>query len=183
MINIQVASPWSRKRHFQISIKSFITTHLSYNYFFPLWYLLQPLFVYVSKLSRNFGLWTHKYLIFFCTNWVEGSCIYVRSHHQLINSTSEKCYFLFAIGWLSFCNFDWKGEDPFALGVRTLNMATKGSSSSAAASASGDAKIKRVLTHGGKYAQYNVYGNLFEVSSKYVPPIRPIGRGVNGIVW
>nr|KYP58641.1 Mitogen-activated protein kinase 4 [Cajanus cajan] len=61
-------------------------------------------------------------------------------------------------------------------------MATKGSSSSAAASASGDARIKRVLTHGGKYAQYNVYGNLFEVSSKYVPPIRPIGRGVNGIV-
>ncbi|KAL9329962.1 hypothetical protein ACSQ67_004965 [Phaseolus vulgaris] len=61
-------------------------------------------------------------------------------------------------------------------------MATKGSSSSAAASASGDAKIKRVLTHGGKYAQYNVYGNLFEVSSKYAPPIRPIGRGVNGIV-
>ncbi|KAL2342727.1 hypothetical protein Fmac_004012 [Flemingia macrophylla] len=63
-------------------------------------------------------------------------------------------------------------------------MATKGSSSSAAASASasGDTKIKRVLTHGGKYAQYNVYGNLFEVSSKYVPPIRPIGRGVNGIV-
>ncbi|XP_027344293.1 mitogen-activated protein kinase 2-like isoform X3 [Abrus precatorius] len=61
-------------------------------------------------------------------------------------------------------------------------MATKGSSSSASASASGDAKIKRVLIHGGKYAQYNVYGNLFEVSSKYVPPIRPIGRGVNGIV-
>ncbi|KAL5188821.1 Mitogen-activated protein kinase 4 [Glycine soja] len=61
-------------------------------------------------------------------------------------------------------------------------MTTKGSSSSAASSASGDAKIKRVLTHGGKYAHYNVYGNLFEVSSKYVPPIRPIGRGVNGIV-
>lgn len=67
-------------------------------------------------------------------------------------------------------------------------MATKESSSSAAAaaaaaSASGDTKIKRVLTHGGKYAHYNVYGNLFEVSSKYVPPIRPIGRGAYGIVW
>jgi hypothetical protein len=24
---------------------------------------------------------------------------------------------------------------------------------------------------------------LFEVSSKYVPPIRPIGRGAYGIVW
>ncbi|KAJ1405979.1 Serine/threonine-protein kinase, active site [Sesbania bispinosa] len=63
-------------------------------------------------------------------------------------------------------------------------MATKESSSaaSASASASGDAKIKRVLTHGGRYAQYNVYGNLFEVTSKYVPPIRPIGRGAYGIV-
>lgn len=43
--------------------------------------------------------------------------------------------------------------------------------------------IKGVLTHGGRYVQYNVYGNLFEVSSKYTPPIRPIGRGANGIVW
>lgn len=43
--------------------------------------------------------------------------------------------------------------------------------------------IKGVLTHGGRYVQYNVYGNLFEVSSKYVPPIRPIGRGAYGIVW
>lgn len=44
-------------------------------------------------------------------------------------------------------------------------------------------KIKGVPTHGGRYVQYNVYGNLFEVSSKYVPPIRPIGRGSIGIVW
>jgi mitogen-activated protein kinase 1/3 len=29
---------------------------------------------------------------------------------------------------------------------------------------------------------YNVYGNLFEVASKYAPPIRPIGRGAYGIV-
>lgn len=43
--------------------------------------------------------------------------------------------------------------------------------------------IKGVPTHGGRYVQYNVYGNLFEVSSKYVPPIRPVGRGANGIVW
>lgn len=48
---------------------------------------------------------------------------------------------------------------------------------------SGESKIKGVLTHGGRYVQYNVYGNLFEVSSKYVPPIRPIGRGAYGIVW
>ncbi|KAE8055342.1 hypothetical protein FH972_012187 [Carpinus fangiana] len=56
-------------------------------------------------------------------------------------------------------------------------MAAKESSSAATGST-----IKRVLTHGGRYAQYNVYGNLFEVSAKYVPPIRPIGRGAYGIV-
>jgi mitogen-activated protein kinase 1/3 len=38
-------------------------------------------------------------------------------------------------------------------------------------------------THGGRYVLYNVYGNFFEVSSKYAPPIRPIGRGAYGIVW
>lgn len=43
--------------------------------------------------------------------------------------------------------------------------------------------IKGVPTHGGRYVQYNVYGNLFEVSRKYVPPIRPVGRGAYGIVW
>ncbi|KAK4262799.1 hypothetical protein QN277_028308 [Acacia crassicarpa] len=55
-------------------------------------------------------------------------------------------------------------------------------SKESSSAASTDSKIKRVLTHGGKYVQYNVYGNLFEVSSKYVPPIRPIGRGAYGIV-
>lgn len=34
----------------------------------------------------------------------------------------------------------------------------------------------------GKYVQYNVMGNLFEVSSKYVPPIQPVGRGAYGII-
>ncbi|KAI9181251.1 hypothetical protein LWI28_012907 [Acer negundo] len=42
--------------------------------------------------------------------------------------------------------------------------------------------VKGVPTHGGRYLQYNVYGNLFEVSRKYVPPIRPVGRGAYGIV-
>lgn len=51
-------------------------------------------------------------------------------------------------------------------------------------SGSGDHTIvKGVPTHGGRYVQYNVYGNLFEVSRKYVPPIRPVGRGAYGIVW
>ncbi|KAD0670016.1 hypothetical protein E3N88_43891 [Mikania micrantha] len=27
------------------------------------------------------------------------------------------------------------------------------------------------------------YGSLFEVSGKYVPPIRPVGTGAYGIVW
>lgn len=59
-----------------------------------------------------------------------------------------------------------------------MAAAAKDSSSGGATSS-----VKGVLTHGGKYVQYNVYGNLFEVSSKYVPPIRPIGRGAYGIVW
>lgn len=46
-----------------------------------------------------------------------------------------------------------------------------------------EGKIKGVMTHGGRYVQYNVHGSLFEVSSKYVPPIRPIGRGASGLVW
>lgn len=43
--------------------------------------------------------------------------------------------------------------------------------------------IRGEPTHGGQYIQYNVYGNLFEVSRKYTPPIRPVGRGAYGIVW
>ncbi|XP_042382216.1 mitogen-activated protein kinase homolog MMK2 [Zingiber officinale] len=53
---------------------------------------------------------------------------------------------------------------------------------SAAAAASGEGHIKGIPTHGGRYVQYNVYGNLFEVTAKYVPPLRPIGRGAYGIV-
>ncbi|XP_052879357.1 mitogen-activated protein kinase homolog MMK2-like isoform X2 [Gossypium arboreum] len=49
-------------------------------------------------------------------------------------------------------------------------------------SRSADHGIKGVATHGGGYIKYNVYGSLFEVSRKYVPPIRPVGRGANGIV-
>lgn len=46
----------------------------------------------------------------------------------------------------------------------------------------GGHNINGVPTHGGRYMQYNVYGNLFEVSRKYVP-IKPVGRGAYGIVW
>uniref|UniRef100_A0ACD5TN91 Uncharacterized protein n=3 Tax=Avena sativa TaxID=4498 RepID=A0ACD5TN91_AVESA len=48
--------------------------------------------------------------------------------------------------------------------------------------AGGAAQIQGMATHGGRYVLYNVYGNLFEVASKYAPPIRPIGRGAYGIV-
>lgn len=51
------------------------------------------------------------------------------------------------------------------------------------AAAGGAAQIQGMATHGGRYVLYNVYGNLFEVASKYAPPIRPIGRGAYGIVW
>ncbi|XP_042471039.1 mitogen-activated protein kinase 2-like [Zingiber officinale] len=50
------------------------------------------------------------------------------------------------------------------------------------AAALGEGHIKGILTHSGRYVRYNVHGNLFEVTAKYVPPIRPIGRGANGIV-
>ncbi|KAK4606248.1 hypothetical protein RGQ29_000493 [Quercus rubra] len=39
-----------------------------------------------------------------------------------------------------------------------------------------------VQTHGGQFIQYNIFGNLFEVTAKYRPPIMPIGRGAYGIV-
>lgn len=40
-----------------------------------------------------------------------------------------------------------------------------------------------VPTHGGQFIQYDIFGNLFEITSKYQPPIMPIGRGAYGIVW
>ncbi|CAD5173027.1 unnamed protein product [Musa acuminata subsp. malaccensis] len=46
----------------------------------------------------------------------------------------------------------------------------------------GEGHIKGVPTHGGRYVQYNVFGNLFEVTAKYVPPLRSIGRGACGII-
>ncbi|KAF3649638.1 Mitogen-activated protein kinase 4 [Capsicum annuum] len=49
-------------------------------------------------------------------------------------------------------------------------------------SSTGNRDIRGVIVHGGQYVRYNVYGNLFEVSSKYIPPIRPIGRGAYGLV-
>lgn len=45
-----------------------------------------------------------------------------------------------------------------------------------------DPNIPGVLTHGGRYVQYNIYGNMFEVTAKYVPPLFPIGRGAYGVV-
>ncbi|KAK4255028.1 hypothetical protein QN277_008085 [Acacia crassicarpa] len=44
------------------------------------------------------------------------------------------------------------------------------------------ADFPAVPTHGGQFIQYNIFGNLFEVSAKYRPPIMPIGRGAYGIV-
>lgn len=38
-------------------------------------------------------------------------------------------------------------------------------------------------THGGQFISYDIFGSLFEITSKYRPPIIPIGRGAYGIVW
>ncbi|CAO2814399.1 unnamed protein product [Amaranthus hypochondriacus] len=43
-------------------------------------------------------------------------------------------------------------------------------------------EFPEALTHGGQFIQYNIFGNLFEVTTKYRPPIMPIGRGAYGIV-
>uniref|UniRef100_A0A0D3B6Y3 Protein kinase domain-containing protein n=1 Tax=Brassica oleracea var. oleracea TaxID=109376 RepID=A0A0D3B6Y3_BRAOL len=67
----------------------------------------------------------------------------------------------------------------FSLVLGLINCIMFGGESS---SGSTDHCIKVVPTHGGRYIQYNVYGQLFEVSRKYVPPICPICRGAWGIV-
>ncbi|KAL8136400.1 hypothetical protein V2J09_002401 [Rumex salicifolius] len=38
------------------------------------------------------------------------------------------------------------------------------------------------ITPGDGYTEYNIFGNLFQISRKYIPPIRPIGFGAYGIV-
>lgn len=67
--------------------------------------------------------------------------------------------------------------------ILTLHTPDMSFDQSAAAASADHNNIKGVPTHGGRYVQYNIYGNLFEVSRKYVPPIRPVGRGAYGIVW
>lgn len=42
--------------------------------------------------------------------------------------------------------------------------------------------IQAAFSHGGRFIQYNIFGNIFEVTSKYKPPIMPIGKGAYGIV-
>ncbi|KAJ8448311.1 hypothetical protein Cgig2_021939 [Carnegiea gigantea] len=54
--------------------------------------------------------------------------------------------------------------------------------SSEAAKVKEEGNIEGEIKHGGRYVVYNLHGSLFEVSSKYVPPIRPIGRGAYGLV-
>ncbi|GLU02452.1 hypothetical protein SLE2022_197020 [Rubroshorea leprosula] len=44
------------------------------------------------------------------------------------------------------------------------------------------ADFPAIATHGGQFIQYNIFGNLFEITAKYRPPITPIGRGAYGIV-
>ncbi|XP_072987099.1 mitogen-activated protein kinase homolog MMK2-like isoform X1 [Typha latifolia] len=48
--------------------------------------------------------------------------------------------------------------------------------------ASCDSNITGVLTNCGRYVTYDIYGYLFELPKKYVPPIRPVGKGAYGFV-
>ncbi|KAK9200647.1 hypothetical protein WN944_015845 [Citrus x changshan-huyou] len=52
----------------------------------------------------------------------------------------------------------------------------------AAPAAGGIESIPATLSHGGRFIQYNIFGNIFEVTAKYKPPIMPIGKGAYGIV-
>ncbi|RDX76579.1 Mitogen-activated protein kinase-like MMK1, partial [Mucuna pruriens] len=52
----------------------------------------------------------------------------------------------------------------------------------APAVAMGIENIPATLSHGGRFIQYNIFGNIFEVTAKYKPPIMPIGKGAYGIV-
>ncbi|XP_073316014.1 mitogen-activated protein kinase homolog MMK1-like [Primulina huaijiensis] len=40
----------------------------------------------------------------------------------------------------------------------------------------------RTPTHGGRFVHYNIFGNFFEVTAKYKPPVAPIGKGAYGVV-
>lgn len=44
-------------------------------------------------------------------------------------------------------------------------------------------KVISTPTYGGHYVKYVVAGTDFEVTARYKPPLRPIGRGAYGIVW
>nr|ABW96357.1 ABA stimulation MAP kinase [Zea mays] len=44
------------------------------------------------------------------------------------------------------------------------------------------AEFQPTVTHGGRFLRYNIFGNLFEITRKYQPPVMPIGRGAYGIV-
>ncbi|XP_078438689.1 mitogen-activated protein kinase 1-like [Wolffia australiana] len=46
----------------------------------------------------------------------------------------------------------------------------------------GSETILATLAHGGRFIQYNIFGNVFEVTAKYKPPIMPIGKGAYGLV-
>ncbi|KAF5742768.1 Mitogen-activated protein kinase like MMK1 [Tripterygium wilfordii] len=43
--------------------------------------------------------------------------------------------------------------------------------------------IPATLSHGGRFIQYNIFGNIFEVTAKYKPPIMPIGKGAYGLFY
>lgn len=99
----------------------------------------------------------------------------------LLGKKKELFFFLIQSGYSSrfFNPFSCFEFFRSLLGLISFEMSLDSSS----ADHGGHSNIRGVPTHGGRYVQYNVHGSLFEVSRKYVPPIRPIGRGANGMVW
>lgn len=78
------------------------------------------------------------------------------------------------------------GFQPSDTDMAEAGQAAAGQAAAPAAAAPpppGLESIQATLSHGGRFIQYNIFGNIFEVTSKYKPPIMPIGKGAYGIVW
>lgn len=50
-------------------------------------------------------------------------------------------------------------------------------SDSVVCDATGNEKIPASPIHGGLFIEYNIFGNIFEVTCNYKPPLLPIGKG------
>ncbi|KFK35190.1 hypothetical protein AALP_AA5G252000 [Arabis alpina] len=60
--------------------------------------------------------------------------------------------------------------------VKTPGEVTTGASRYSSPQVLASMNTPASLSHDGKYIRYNLFGNIFEVTAKYQPPIKPIGK-------